>query len=197
MTERKPGRTRQWLKTGLIALGVVAGSIGLGYLIRSLLADFQIPVTLPWWQALLIIFGILFLLNFSFVPLPFGVALMLVAAAHWNPVLVALAGSLGASFGEFSIYFFGLLGKKLAIKEDSRVYQMVKNWVHKYGMWAIVFISFQPVIPFDVGGFVAGVARMPIRQFLPAVMIGKFPKYLILIYLGDTLIRLFPRIHIR
>lgn len=113
---------------------------------------------------------------------------MLVAAAHWNPVPVALAGSLGATLGEFSGYFFGYLGKRISIDENTPGYKTVNRWVLKYGMWAIALLSFQPVIPFEIGGFIAGVVKMPVRRFLPAIWIGKFPKYLILIYLGNTLI---------
>ncbi len=195
MAANKPTRARRWLKLGLAVLGFLAVSIGLGYLIQSLLANFQIPVDIPTWEALLIIFGILVVINLSVLPLPFGVALMLVAASHWNPVLVALAGSIGASLGEFSSYFFGSLGKRFAFNEETPGYKTVHNWICKYGMWAIALLSFQPILPFEIGGFTAGVLHMPIHQFLPAIMIGKFPKYLILIYLGNTILQLFPSFH--
>jgi hypothetical protein len=57
---------------------------------------------------------------------------------------------------------------------------------------AIAFLSFQPILPIEIGGFIAGAARMPIHTFLPALWIGKFPKYLVLIYLGSTLFRFIP-----
>jgi membrane protein YqaA with SNARE-associated domain len=116
---------------------------------------------------------------------------MVVAAAHWNPVLVALFGSLGASLGEFSSYFFGYLGKRISINENMTGYRLVQTWIRKYGIWAIALLSFQPVLPFEIGGFIAGLARMPIHLFLPAIWIGKFPKYLILIYLGSTIVHFF------
>jgi len=183
-----------WLKLGLTALAFLAVSVGLGYLFQLLLINLQIPLDIPAWLAFLIVFGLLAVVNFTLIPLPFGVSIMLVAASQWNPLLVALAGSLGATLGEFSGYFFGYVGKRLAVKEDVPLYKLVQTWVHKYGMWAIAFISFQPIIPFDIGGFVAGITRMPVRKFLLAVWIGKFPKYIIFIYLGDTILRLFPSI---
>jgi uncharacterized membrane protein YdjX (TVP38/TMEM64 family) len=57
-------------------------------------------------------------------------------------------------------------------------------------MWAITFLAFQPVIPFDLGGLIAGTARMPLRKFLLGLFLGKFPKYLILAYAGVDLIHL-------
>ena len=183
-------RTR-WLKLGLAFLGFIVLSIGLGYLTQYLLANYSIPLNIPAWTALLIVFGILAVVNLSVLPLPFGISIMLVAATHWNPILVALFGSLGASLGEFSSYFFGYLGKRISINENTTRYKLVQTWIRKYGMWAIALLSFQPVLPFEIGGFIAGLAKMPIHQFLPAIWIGKFPKYLILIYLGGTIMHFF------
>jgi uncharacterized membrane protein YdjX (TVP38/TMEM64 family) len=196
MAEQKENRAIRWTKLGFTFLGFLVISVGLGFLIQYLLGSFKIPVDVPVWLALMIIFAILLAVNLSvLIPLPFGISLMLVAADHWNPVLVALAGSLGASLGEFSSYFFGYLGKKLAINENTPSYKTVQRWIRRYGMWAIAFLSFQPVIPFEIGGFIAGLARMPVRQFLPAIWIGKFPKYIILIYLGGTVFHFFRHVH--
>lgn len=127
-------------------------------------------------------------INLSVLPLPFGVSIMLVAASHWNPVLVAFIGSIGASIGECSAYFFGSLGKKVAINDNAPGYAMMHRWISRYGMWAIALISFQPIVPFEIGGFIAGLTEMPFCQFLPALWIGKFPKYLALIFLGTEVI---------
>ncbi len=196
MAVQKRSLAWRWLKLGLTILGFIVVSLGLGYLFQSLLANFELPTAVPLWVALIIVFGILGAVNLTILPLPFGISIMLAAAAHWNPLLVTLAGSAGATLGEFSGYFFGYLGKRVAISDDTPFYKLVRSWINKYGMWAIAFISFQPVIPFDIGGFIAGLSRMPVRKFLPAVFIGKFPKYLILVYLGDALIKLFPALRI-
>lgn len=192
---RIKSRRDRWLKLGFTFLGFIILSVGLGYLIESLVAHYYIPANIPAWIALSLVFGILAVVNVSVLPMPFGISIMLVAAAHWNPILVALFGSLGASLGEFSSYFFGYLGKRISIDENILGYRVVHGWIMKYGMWAIALLSLQPVIPFEIGGFIAGVAKMPIRQFLPAIWIGKFPKYLMLIYLWNTLMHYFPFLH--
>ena len=192
MTTQKNGKAGHWLKLTLIVLGFLVISIGLGYLVRFFLANYQIPVQIELWKALLIVSGILLVINLSVFPLPFGLAIMLVAASHWNPILVALAGSIGASLGECNSYFFGYLGKRIAVNENTPGYKMTQGWINKYGLWAIALLSFQPVLPFEIGGFLAGLAHMPFLKFLPAILIGKFPKYLILIYLGNAVIHLFP-----
>jgi len=173
-----------WFLLSLSVVAFLVVGIGLGYLIEKLLSNYHIGLDVPMWEGLAVLFGSLLLINLSVLPLPFGVSIMLVAATRWNPVLVALVGSLGASLGEFSAYLFGSLGKKIAINDDTPGYTMIRRWITRYGMWAIAFLSFQPVLPIEIGGFIAGLAKMPIRKFLPALWIGKFPKYLILIYLG-------------
>lgn len=179
-----------WLKLALTIVLFLIVSIGLGYLIERLLGDYHISFNIPQWEAFSILFGIMLIINLSVLPLPFGVSIMLVAASHWNPVLVAFIGSLGASLGECSAYFFGSLGKKVAISDDVPGYAMMHRWISRYGMWALALISFQPILPFEIGGFIAGLTKMPFRKFLIALWIGKFPKYLLLIYLGTGLIHL-------
>jgi membrane protein YqaA with SNARE-associated domain len=193
MADQDQKRRIRWLKLGSTVLVFVLVSVALSYVLSSLLTGFRVPVDLPTWLALLIIFGVLLVLNASVLPLPFTVSIMLVAAEHWNPVLVALAGSLGASLGELSGYFFGYIGKRVAVKDDVVGYQTIRGWILKYGMWAIALISFQPVIPFEIGGFIAGLTRMPVAKFLPAIFIGRFPKYILLILLGGEILRLIPR----
>lgn len=180
-----------WIRLALVFLAFVIGSFGLAYLFQHLLARFDLSLYDFAWLAYLIVFVATLLANLTIIaPVPFATSIMLAAAAEWNPVLVALAAATGGTLGELSGYYAGRLGKKLAIPESIVGYKRVEHWVQRYGMWAIAFIAFQPVIPFDVGGFIAGTARMPLRRFLLGLFLGKFPKYLILTYAGVDLIHL-------
>ena len=147
---------KRWLKLALAFIGFLVISVALGYLVRYFLNRYNIPPTVHLWLAMIIIFGLLLAVNLSILPLPFGVSIMLAAATQWNPALIALAGSLGASLGEFSGYFFGYLGKKISIDENTPGYKLIHNWILRYGMWAIALLSFQPILPFEVGSFHRG-----------------------------------------
>ena len=107
--------------------------------------------------------------------------------------MTALAAALGGSLGELSGYYAGYAGRKMAIANDLIVFNRVVGWINRWGAWAIVFLAFQPVVPFDVGGLIAGAARMPMRKFLPALFTGKFPKYILLVYAGIGLIDFLPK----
>ena len=117
---------------------------------------------------------------------------MVAAATEWNPVLITLFASIGAAIGELTGYYAGYLGKKIAISENVAWYGRIERWIQRHGVWAIIFLSFQPIIPFDIGGMIAGAAKMPLHRFLPAVWLGRFPKYIIITYAGIGLIHFLP-----
>jgi membrane protein YqaA with SNARE-associated domain len=181
-----------WLRLILIAVAFLILSVILGYYLQSLLAKVQIPPGLSDWLVYLIIFGVTLVVNLSVIPLPVALSLMIVAANHWNPILVALSGSLGASLGESSSYLVGYFGTKIAIKKEVMGYKMTQRWIKRFGFWAVAFLSFQPILPIEIGGFIAGLAKMPAIQFVPALWVGKFPKYLILIFAAKGLIHFIP-----
>lgn len=184
-------RRVDWLKLSLIVVAfLILGLVLSGVLIYFVRPHFTIPKT--QWIGYLSIFAIVLVMNLSFIPLPFVIAILISAAAVWNPLLVALVCSLGACIGEMSGYYAGIIGKKVAIPDNLSGYQLMKRWIDKYGFWAIVLISFQPILPIEVAGIISGAARMPVRKFLPALVLGKIPKYIILMYAGLGIIHFVP-----
>jgi membrane protein YqaA with SNARE-associated domain len=184
-------RRVDWLKLSLIVVAfLILGLVLSGVLIYFVRPHFTLPKT--QWIGYLSIFAIVLVMNLSFIPLPFVISILISAAAVWNPLLVALVCSLGACIGEMSGYYAGIIGKKVAIPDNLSGYQLMKRWIDKYGFWAIVFISFQPILPIEVAGIISGAARMPVRKFLPALLLGKIPKYTILMYAGLGIIHFVP-----
>ena len=189
----KPMNQIRWRRLALIFTAVLAVSIGLAILLDSLVARLNLPLNQFAWLAYLLVFSFSLAASSSiFVPVPFGVSIMLAAAANWNPLLVALTGSVGGTLGELSGYYAGYLGKKVAIPETIIGYKRLEQWINRYGMWAILILGLQPFIPFDLGGLIAGAAKMPLRKFLPALFLGKFPKYVAILYLGMRLVNFLP-----
>lgn len=192
MVSVHPDGKIHWLRLILIAVGFLVLSAILGYYLQTLLSRFHIPQDISAWLVYLIIFGVTLVVNLSVIPLPVAISLMIVAASTWNPILVALFGSLGACLGESSAYLVGYFGTRIAIHKQVMGYTMIQGWIKRFGFWAIAFLSFQPILPIEIGGFIAGLAKMPVQQFLPALWLGKFPKYLILIFAAKGLIHFIP-----
>jgi uncharacterized membrane protein YdjX (TVP38/TMEM64 family) len=195
MAEEKKSSPIRWGKLAFTLLIYAVVSVGLGFLLSNFLGRFQGQVFSNAWVAYGAVFLIALVINLSILPLPFAISIMIAMATQWNPVLIALFGSLGASIGEFSGYLIGYLGKRIAIPGETRWFKMMQNWILRYGWWAVAFLSFQPILPFEVGGIIAGIVKMPVKKFLPALWLGKFPKYLILIYGGTAIFRLIPFLH--
>ena len=185
------GRIR-WVRLALIFLALVAVSFGLAYLLNRLVARFEFLQSLDW-LACLIVFGVSLASNLTILaPVPFQVSIMISAATNFNPVLIALSAAVGGVIGELSGYYAGYLGRKVAISESVIGFKRVQGWMQRYGIWTITLLAFQPIIPFDIGGLVAGAAKLPLHKFLPALFLGKFPKYLILTYGGIGVLHYIP-----
>ena len=187
-----PVKPIRWLRLAILLVSLLVISFGLAYLFEKLLTPIRPALDRFAWLAYLGAFGIQLLSNLTIVaPVPVATVMMVSIAAEWNPFMVALAASLGGTLGELSGYFAGYLGEKIAIDECTPGYTRIHGWMNRWGPWAIAFLAFQPVLPFDIGGLIAGAARMPIWKFLPALFLGRFLKYLVLSYFGVGLTHFF------
>jgi len=116
-----------------------------------------------------------------FLPAP-GVAVVFAMGSVFNPLGVALAAGTGGAIGELSGYLAGFSGQ--AVIENTNVYDRIQPWVVKYGGWAILVLSAIPNPLFDIAGVAAGIAKMPVRQFLLACWIGQLIKMTLFAYAG-------------
>ena len=189
----KQGDQVKWLRLAVSLIVLVGLSFGLAYFLEGLRARLDLPLDELGWVAYLTVFMTTLVCNLTVIaPIPIATAIMIAAATRWNPIAVSFFASVGGALGELSGYYAGYLGKRIAIAEEATLYRRISGWMQRYGLWAIVFLAFQPVLPFDIGGLLAGASRMPPDRFLLAVWVGKFPKYLIFSYSGMGVIRFLP-----
>lgn len=189
----KPKSRVNWWKLAIILVSFLVLSIGFAYLLNTLTEKFDLPLYDYAWLAYLTVFVTSLAANLTLLVLvPFAASFMIAAATAWDPILVALAASVGGTIGELSSYFVGRLGKELAIAENIVWFRKVEGWTHRYGMWAMAFMALQPLIPFDIAGLIAGAAKMPVPKYLLGILIGKFPKYIVVTLAGIGVIRLLP-----
>jgi membrane protein YqaA with SNARE-associated domain len=188
-----PGNRVQWIKLAVAFVLLIALSFGLAELLIYLQKRLNINLYEFELLAYVSVFCTALLANMTIIaPVPFAIAIMVGAAQEFNPILVALCGAIGGSLGELSGYYAGWFGKKIAIPDKIVGYRKIEEWINRYGFWAISVLAVQPIIPFDVGGLIAGIAKMPLHKFLPALFAGKFPKYILLTYAGIGLIHFLP-----
>lgn len=111
-----------------------------------------------------------------------GIAVIFAMGAVLNPLGVALSAGLGGALGELTGYLAGYGGQ--AAVENTQVYNRVLPWVQKHGAWVILILSAFPNPFFDMAGIAAGIAKIPLWQFLLACWVGVTIKMLIFAYAG-------------
>jgi membrane protein YqaA with SNARE-associated domain len=189
----RPGSQIHWVRLVIAFAVLVALSYGFVRLLQFVDLD-RFPVYEVASLAYLSVFVASLIANLTIIaPVPFAIVIIITAATKFNPWIIALCAATGGAIGELSGYYAGRLGKKIAIPDSIFAYHQIEGWVNKYGFWAIMVIAFQPIIPFDIGGLIAGTAKMPLYKFLPALWLGKFPKYLLFAYAGIGVVNFLPK----
>ncbi len=111
-----------------------------------------------------------------------GVAVVFAMGSVFNPLGVAFAAGAGGAIGELTGYLTGFSGQ--AVVENTELYNRILPWVKKYGAWVILVLSAIPNPFFDTAGIAAGMAKIPVWQFMLACWIGQTIKMAMFAYAG-------------
>ncbi|MCK4724113.1 MAG: VTT domain-containing protein [Dehalococcoidia bacterium] len=118
-----------------------------------------------------------------FFPAP-GFVVVVVAAALFNPIWVALAATAGGALGEFTSYLVGYWGRAVIDLERRQRYKRAENWMMRYGGVAVFLFALVPGLIFDLIAIAAGAVRFPFWKFLLASFAGRLPRSFLEAYLG-------------
>jgi uncharacterized membrane protein YdjX (TVP38/TMEM64 family) len=128
------------------------------------------------------IFLVMLLANATVIlPAP-GVAVVFAMGSVFNPLGVAFAAGAGGTIGELTGYLAGFSGQ--AVVENTKIYNRILPWIQKYGAWMILVLSAIPNPFFDIAGIAAGVAKIPVWQFLLACWVGQTIKMAMFAFAG-------------
>ena len=111
-----------------------------------------------------------------------GVAVVFAMGSVFNPLGVAFAAGAGGTIGELTGYLAGFSGQ--AVVENTAMYNRILPWVKKYGAWVILVLSAIPNPFFDIAGVAAGIAKIPIWQFMLACWVGQTIKMAMFAFAG-------------
>lgn len=172
----------EFLTLGMI--GAFAVSVAAAFVILNLGED---DITGGWGYPML---WMISLLRASSVLLPIPGSGLTVAAGSlmdplWGipvPIAVGVTAGSAESLGEFTGYWAGINGGKLM--EGRRIYETVRRWIQKAPFPTMFAMSFTPSPLFDVAGLAAGAARVPIRIFFPAILLGKIGRGILMAAAG-------------
>ena len=116
-------------------------------------------------------------------PLP-GAAVIFAAGAVLNPLGVAVAAGLGASFGELTGYGLGWCCSKTITKKYSRQFAHMKKLFKRWGGDAVIFVFAVLPLPFDVIGIFCGNIGWDMKRFFAVMLPGKIIKFAVVAYVG-------------
>lgn len=168
----------------LALIGVFAISVAAAFVLLDLGED---DITGGWGYPML---WIISLLRASSVLLPIPGSGLTIAAGGlmdplWGipvPIAVGVTAGTAESLGEFTGYWAGINGGKLM--EGRRIYETIRRWIQKAPFPTMFLMSFTPSPLFDVAGLAAGAARVPIRIFFPAILLGKIGRGILMAAAG-------------
>ena len=177
-------KKKKWLQTAAWLIGIIALTAGLICLMWLLEDYFGLSLEEFAPLAYLIVFGVTLLSSATILfPAP-GVAVLMAAAAKWNPAIVAIVASVGGTLGELTGYYAGHLGRKIIITDYRERYERAVSWMNRYGLWAIFVFALMPMLIFDLVGLAAGALRLPVWKFLLACWGGRIVRSFIEAYVG-------------
>lgn len=124
----------------------------------------------------------------SVVPVPHEPA-MLYFAKFYDPFWCALAGTIGsliACFADYAMVGAAMRHRALASTRNSRLFQWSTRWMSRFPFAITVLFSFMP-LPISIVRILAPAVNYSVRRYMLAQIVGRFPRFYILAWIGHTL----------
>lgn len=137
---------------------------------------------------ILILYLLYMSVAFTFLPLPTA-WIVLWAAREVEPFSVAVIGTIGtciANLHDYYIIHYLFKVEKIKRAKKTRFYRKAVEWFGKAPFATLTAASFLP-IPIDAVRILAVSADYPRTRYALATFAGRFPRYLLLAYLGYEL----------
>ena len=125
----------------------------------------------------------------SFVPFPHEPALVYFGRSY-HPVVVAfaaVAGTMIACFVDYRAMKFAFQIPRIRRTRESDVYKGAVHYFRKAPFFAIWFAALVPFIPFYIFRILSPASGYPLHRYVVAVFLGRFPRYLIFVLIGNML----------
>ncbi|MFQ5800232.1 MAG: YqaA family protein [Candidatus Hydrothermarchaeales archaeon] len=128
---------------------------------------------------------VIILIGSSPVPVPVDLVVATVVALGAPPIPSAIFAGLGASLGAIIIYYIGqgLITATHFVEKQKDKVERAHRWLEKYGAPAVFIFALTP-LPYDAMALVAGGARMSLKKFYLATLLGRLLRYFFVAQVG-------------
>lgn len=124
----------------------------------------------------------------SMLPVPHEPGL-LYFAKYYDPLYIALAGSVGsavAAFADYEIVERAFRVPKIASARETKLYRWSVRCLMRYPFWTIVLFAATP-LPVYVVRVLAPASGYPVGRYVAAIFLGRLPRFYAIAWVGHLL----------
>lgn len=126
----------------------------------------------------------------SVVPMPYE-PVMVIMGALYAPLLaatVAACANVIACFLDYKAIRYAFQHKSLQKVQNSDMYQGAVHYFLKAPFLCVLAAAFAPFIPFYIFRVLSPTSDYPLRRYMTAVFLGRWPRYFLFAFLGSALL---------
>ncbi|NHJ24711.1 MAG: TVP38/TMEM64 family protein [Candidatus Lokiarchaeota archaeon] len=157
------------------------------FLYRIVVEWFVNPIYLLGFLGILL-FIVIMAIQGLIVPIPSEIVL-LATGMIWGLVGGGFMGIIGSMAAAMLCFYVSKKGGRQLAKKfvGEKAIEMADNFIHKYGIWAIIIARFLPFIAFDPISYASGLVDMDVKKYSIGSFIGSIPRAFFYSWLGASL----------
>lgn len=124
------------------------------------------------------------------IPMPYE-PVMVVMGALYAPILAATIAAYGnviACFIDYKAMRYAFQHKSLQKVKHSDMYQGAVHYFLKAPFLCVLVAAFAPFIPFYIFRVLSPTSNYPLRKYMTAVFLGRWPRYYLFAFLGSAML---------
>ncbi|MFX1496103.1 MAG: TVP38/TMEM64 family protein [Promethearchaeota archaeon] len=136
----------------------------------------------------ILLFIIIMAVQGLLIPIPSEI-ILLATGIIWGLIGGGIMGIIGSMSAAILCYYISKRGGRPLAKKfvGEKAINLADNFIHKYGMGAIIIARFLPVIPFDAISYVAGFVDTDFKKYTIGTFLGSIARAFFFSWLGSTL----------
>ena len=122
------------------------------------------------------------------IPIPSEI-LLLATGLAWGLIGGGIMGIIGSMAAALLCFYLSKKGGRPLVKKfvGEKAINLADNFIHKYGMGAIILTRLLPLIPFDPISYTSGLVNIDTKKYIIGTLIGSIPRAFFYSWLGSTL----------
>ncbi|MFX1528742.1 MAG: TVP38/TMEM64 family protein [Promethearchaeota archaeon] len=136
----------------------------------------------------ILLFIIIMAIQGLLIPIPSEI-ILIATGIIWGLIGGGIMGIIGSMTAALLCYYISKRGGRPLAKKfvGEKAINLADNFIHKYGMGAIIIARFLPVIAFDPISYAAGLVDTDFKKYTIGTFLGSIPRAFFFSWLGSIL----------